>query len=141
MKKIFLDTNVIIDFLADRKPFSEPASTLFSLAVQHKITIYVSAISFNNIYFVLKQHLSHKKIIGTLIELQNWTKTIEVNEAIIERSLRSDFSDFEDAIQYFCAASISSITCIVTRNSKDYKSSTIAVMTPGETISLLNLGV
>lgn len=140
MRKIFLDTNVIIDFLADRKPHSDSASILFSWAAQHKIIIYVSAISFNNIYYILKQQLSHGKSIHTLIGLQNIVRTIDVNEAIIRKSLQSDFSDFEDAIQHFCAVSIASMACIVTRNSKDYKSSKIAVMTPGETISLLNLG-
>lgn len=141
MRKIFLDTSVIIDFLADRKPHSRPATILFSWAAQHKIIIYVSAISFNNIYYVLKQQLSHSKTIHTLIELQNIVRTVDVNDAIIKKSLQSDFNDFEDAIQHFCAVSIASIACIVTRNAKDYKSSTIAVMTPGETISLLNLGV
>lgn len=139
MKKIFVDTNVIIDFLADRKPFSEPATNLFSLAAQHKFIIYISAISFNNIYYLLKRQLSHSKTIKTLIELQNLTRTVEVSEVIIKKSLQSDFNDFEDAIQYFCASSITGITCFVTRNSKDYKSSKIAVLTPGETLALFNL--
>lgn len=140
MKKIFVDTNVIIDFLADRKPFSDSATNLFSLAAQRKFIIYISAISFNNIYYLLKRQANHNKTINTLIELQNVTRTVEVNEVIIRKSLHADFNDFEDAIQYFCAASISNITCLVTRNSKDYKSSNIAVLTPEETIALLNLG-
>lgn len=139
MKKIFLDTNIIIDYLADRKPFSDAAATLYSLAAQNKISIYVSAISFNNIYYILKSQLSHAKAIKVLKELQGWTRTIEVNEMIIKKSLEADFNDFEDGIQYFCATSIPNITCIVTRNMKDYKAARIPILTPTETISLLAL--
>jgi predicted nucleic acid-binding protein len=139
MKKIFVDTNVIIDFLSDRKPFSDAATILFSWAAQRKITIYISAISFNNIYYILKQQLSHSKTINTLIGIQEITRTIEVSELIIKKSLQSDFRDFEDAIQHFCAVSVANMGCIVTRNSKDYKPSKIAVMTPTEAIALLNL--
>lgn len=36
MKRLFLDTNVIIDFLADRKPFSDAAAILFDAAIDKK---------------------------------------------------------------------------------------------------------
>jgi predicted nucleic acid-binding protein len=50
MKHLFLDTNVIIDVLADRKPFSESAAILFDYAEKGKINIYISALSYSNIY-------------------------------------------------------------------------------------------
>jgi predicted nucleic acid-binding protein len=59
MKNIFLDTNIVIDFLADRKPFSPDAAKLFDFSVLGKAKIYISAVSYNNIYYILRQSLSH----------------------------------------------------------------------------------
>ncbi len=60
MKRVFLDTTVLLDFLADRKPFSDAAAHLFAAAGQQKIKIHGSALSFSNLYYILRQSLSHK---------------------------------------------------------------------------------
>ena len=54
MKHVFMDTNVVIDFLANRQPFSLYAAKLFDLAVSGSITIYISALSYSNIYYILR---------------------------------------------------------------------------------------
>jgi len=59
MKSIFLDTNVLIDFFADRKPYSIEAARLFNYSFKKEITIYISAVSYNNIYYILRQSCSH----------------------------------------------------------------------------------
>ena len=58
MQNIFLDTNILIDFFADRKPFSTEAAKLFSYSFKKKINIYISAVSYNNIYYILRQSFS-----------------------------------------------------------------------------------
>ena len=137
MKKIFLDTNVIIDFLADRKPFAENAAWLFNMAAQKKLSIAVSAIPYNNIYYILRQTLSQNKTMSILRQLSEWTSTIEVNEEIIRKALYAEFTDFEDAIQYCCASTVSNLSCVVSRNTKDFKASKMPVLTPTEAITLL----
>jgi len=137
VKHIFLDTNVLIDFLADRQPFSLEAAKLFNYSFTNKVTLYVSVISYNNIYYILRRSSSHLDSIKILSELQEWSETIAVTKEIIKKSLTSDFRDFEDAIQYNSAKSLSKIDCIVTRDTKDYKTSSISIFTPKEALTII----
>lgn len=136
MKHIFLDTNVIIDFLANRVPFSIEAAKLFNFSLLKKVTIYVGAVSFNNIYYIMRQTYKHPEIIKILIQLQDLSEVVDVTGIVIQESLKSEFKDFEDAIQYNCAKTIDKLDCIVTRNTKDFKTSTIPIMTPKEFLTL-----
>jgi predicted nucleic acid-binding protein len=137
MKSIFLDTNVLIDFFADRKPFSIDAARLFDYSLKKKITIYISAVSYNNIYYIIRQSLSHAETIKMLTEISEWTNVIDLTKDIINKSLTSDFKDFEDAIQYHCAKSNNKIDLIVTRDTKDFKVSSLPILTPKEAVALI----
>jgi predicted nucleic acid-binding protein len=137
MKNIFLDTNVLIDFFADRKPFSIEAAKLFNHSLKKEINIYISAVSYNNIYYILRQSCSHAETIKIFVELNEWTDIIDVTKDIIKKSIKSDFKDFEDAIQYNCAKSLSKIDFIVTRDTKDFKTSSLPILTPKEAVSLV----
>jgi predicted nucleic acid-binding protein len=137
MKSIFLDTNVLIDFFADRKPFSIEAARLFNYSLKKKIGIYISTVSYNNIYYILRQSCSHSETIKMLTELNEWTDIIDVSKVIINKSLKSDFKDFEDAIQYNCAKSLNKIDFIVTRDTKDFKTSSLPILTPKEAVTLI----
>lgn len=137
MKTIFLDTNVLIDFFADRKPFSIEAAKLFNYSFNKKINIYISAVSFNNIYYILRQSCSHTETIKMLSELNEWADIVDVSKEIIKKSLKSDFKDFEDAIQYNCAKSINKMDFIVTRNTKDFKTSSLPILNPKEAITII----
>jgi predicted nucleic acid-binding protein len=132
MKHIFMDTNVVIDFLANRQPFSLDAARLFNFAVDGKVIIYISAVSYNNIYYILRQSLTRNAAIKLLAELAEMSEIVDVSGSIIRQSLKTDFNDYEDAIQYYCAHSIPQIDFIVTRNTKDFKKSTLPVLTPAE---------
>jgi predicted nucleic acid-binding protein len=137
MKQIFIDTNVIIDFLANRQPFSDAAAQLFELAKQNKIKIYISAISINNTYYILRKVATHNKAIHLISEIGEYIEIQDLNRQIILKALRSDFGDFEDAIQYFSAMKTGNIDIIATRNEKDFKKSEIPVMAPDTIIKLL----
>jgi len=137
MKHLFLDTNVLIDFLSDRKPFSDDAAILFNYSLNKKIKIYASAVSYNNIYYIIRKSLTHQSTIRILNELQELTECIDVTNEVIKNSLNSDFKDFEDAIQNYSAKSESKIDFIVTRNSKDFKLSSIPVISPKEALTMI----
>ncbi|HEY8935888.1 MAG TPA: PIN domain-containing protein [Cyclobacteriaceae bacterium] len=137
MKNLFLDTNVIIDLLIDRKPFSEAASKIFDYADKKKIKIFTSALSYSHIHYVIRKHCAPKEIIALLKDLESLVETLDVTKQVISKSLHSDFKDFEDSIQYHTAISNKTIAAIVTRNVKDYKNSKITVLTPDEALSIL----
>lgn len=138
MKNFFLDTNVLIDFLAERQPFAIEAARLLSLAVSGKINIFVSAASFSNIYYILRrQQYTHQQTIKLLTELFNITETIDVTKGIIHSSLQSLFKDFEDAIQHFCAAAIKGVDGLITRDPKGYPASKIPVLSPSAALQMI----
>ena len=138
MKHLFVDTNILIDFLADRKPFAESATLLFDLVTKKKATIYCSAISFNNIYYLFRQSHTHGPAIQLLKDLAVMTEIVALDGSIISQSLQSGFRDFEDAIQYFSAFSLTKLDGIVTRNTKDFSKSKLPILTPIEALSLFS---
>lgn len=137
MKNIFLDTNVVIDFLADREPFSQLAARVFNYSVEGKVKLFISAVSYNNIYYIIRQSLTNIATIKLLDELSELAEITDISKAIIKKSLKTDFKDFEDAIQYNCALTIPKLDAIVTRDTKDFKKSIVPVLTPEEAISLI----
>jgi len=137
MRQIFIDTNVVIDFLADRRPFSEYAAILFQLAKEKKINIFISAVSFNNIYYILRKVTSHKKALILISEIEDYVGIQETNRMILRKATKSDFNDFEDAIQYFSAIELGAIDIITTRDLKGFKKSELPVLSPETTVKLL----
>ena len=128
MKKVVLiDTNIILDLLAKREPFYESAAQFFSLVSQGFIEAKVSALSFSDVHYVLSKQLSKQIALQKLIKFRQKVVVSAVNEKIIDAALLSDFSDFEDAIQYQVALAEKCQT-IITRNEKDFKNSQIPVM-------------
>lgn len=136
MRHFFLDTNVVIDFLAGHAPFSLDAAKLFNLAVSGKIVLHISAVSYNNIYYVLRQVLTNAATINLLEKLSEMIAITDVTANIIRQSLKTDFKDYEDAIQYYCALSVSEVEGIITRNTKDFKKSTLPVLTATEALTV-----
>jgi predicted nucleic acid-binding protein len=137
MIKVFVDTDICIDLLSGRKPFNKTAEILFSLADNKKVKIYVSSLSFSNIDYVLRSQYSSthsRQLIGKFKTLVN---VLLVDSKTIDLAITSDFNDFEDAIQYSCAIE-NSLTTLITRNVKDYKKASIAVLTPESFIALIN---
>ncbi len=137
MKHFFVDTNVIIDVISDRKPFSQSAAILFDYSEKRKIKLFVSALSYSHIYYIVKKITSHKEMLKILRDLESVTETLDVTKEIIAASLHTGFKDFEDAIQYNTACSNKKVNAIITRNGKDYKSSNLPVLTAEEALSII----
>lgn len=135
--KIFMDSDVVIDFFTDRDPHVNPASELFELNEQGIIKIFLSAVSINNIYYIVRRFLGHKKAIQVIESLTEMTEIIGTTKNEILQALKNDFSDYEDSIQYSSALTIQKLDAIITRNIKDYKNSKIAVMTPHSFIQMM----
>jgi predicted nucleic acid-binding protein len=130
--KIFLDTNVIIDFLADRKPYSKYAFQIFEFANQNKVQLYTSPHAIVTTHYLLKKHIDEKSLRKILLNLCDFVSLISIDSQIIQNSLRSNMKDFEDAVQMLTASKESNINFIVTRNIKDFKHSPIPSLTPDE---------
>ena len=132
MKKVFIDTNILVDLIADRKPFSKFAIEIFSKAEEDKIKIFTSSHSIATTHYLLKKYIDEKNLREIITNLLDFLTVIPVDIDILKKGLRSKNKDFEDAIQIQCASSVEKIDYIVTRNTKDFKESEIIVLSPDE---------
>jgi len=131
MDKIYIDSDIILDLLGKREPFSPYAARLFSLVDSGEITAYVSPLIFSNLYYILRKLSSKETAVKSLHKLKLLVKIPPIDDKIIELALLSDFIDFEDAIQYYTAKE-NGINYLITRNKKDYKKTDLIVCTAEE---------
>ena len=132
--RLFWDTNVMLDFLGEREPFYLSAAKIATLADNKALQIVVSALSYATISYFLTKYYGPEKTKEKLRKFKVISEISTLDEVIIEKGLNSEFSDIEDALQYFCAWQ-SSCDIIITRNVKDFKKSAIPVMSPDEFLS------
>jgi predicted nucleic acid-binding protein len=130
MDRILIDTDVVLDFFFDRKPFSDDATRIFILCEKKRVWGFVTPVIISNVYYLLRKTAKHEKVIENLSMLMNILDVATINKASILEALHSEFKDFEDAIQNFSAQHENDIKIIVTRNIKDYKESSLSIMTP-----------
>ena len=137
--KLFLDANVLIDFMSERLPHYLEAATIFTLAVEHKCTIAVSSLSMVTSNYICCDRCN--------MPLSDWKKKVNIMKSFVEvcpvdsedifLSCDSDWSDYEDNVQYEVAKRYS-CDVIVTRNPRDYIKSDIPVLTPDEVIEIID---
>lgn len=132
MSKVFIDTNILIDLLADRKPFSKFAIEIFVAAENKKVKLFASSHSIATGHYLLKKYVGEKELREMLLDLLDYITVIPIDIDVLKRSLKSKHKDFEDAIQIVAAQSIEKIDCIATRNVKDFRGAEIPVLTPDE---------
>ena len=129
MNKVFVDSDVILDLLAQRIPHFHFSALLFTFADMKKLELYTSPTVFCNVFYILRKELGIEKAKSALRKLRLLIKIIDSSEKTIDCALNSEFSDFEDAIQCYTAQN-HQISIIVTRNVKDYKTAGIIVQNP-----------
>ena len=136
MKKILIDTDVILDFFLDREPFSENAANILALCERKLIVGYVTPVIISNVYYLLSQKAKQEKVIEKLKLLLSILEILVIDKNSIIVALNSDFKDFEDALQNYAAEINGEISLIITRNTKDYKKSELGVMSPEDFLKL-----
>ena len=129
MKKIFVDTNIVIDLLSRREPFFEEAAFLFSLADKKQIELTVSSLTIASTSYALLRQMDSNKAKSILRKLILIVNILSLDDKIIGLALNDNtFSDFEDGLQYFTAIE-NGQELIITRNLKDFKNSKLPTMT------------
>lgn len=130
--RVFFDTNVLIDVIAERKPFYADSAAIWTLAEQGKIVGLVSAISFNNIYYVVHRLEDAKKARRALQLLRDTFEVAACDQQTINQAIDAKFKDFEDAVQYVSAVRASA-DCLVSRNPNHFPTAEdCPVLTPAE---------
>jgi predicted nucleic acid-binding protein len=129
MKKLFIDTNIVIDLLSRRDPFFEEAAELFSLADKKQVELSVSSLTIANTSYTLLRQMDANKAKSILRKLRLILRILPMDDKIIGLALNDEtFHDFEDGLQYFMAIE-NGQELIITRNLKDFKGSKLPIMT------------
>jgi predicted nucleic acid-binding protein len=132
--KVFVDTNVLIDYLCKREPFFVPAKSVFALCYMGKIEIVISSLSIVNTIYIGRNHNS-TKLKQSLLRLSHIVSFMDLSASMALDALQTEWEDYEDALQY-ATAQTSASDFIITRNKRDYSRSDLPVYTPEELLAL-----
>ena len=134
--KVLIDTNVILDVLCNRLQFVENSLKIFKYCEVNQITGYISALFIHNVVYVVRKELNNEKMKEIPTILTSIFAVIDLKETDLKKAASMDFSDYEDAVQSACAER-AKVNYIVTRNTKDFKNSTVPAVNPSEMLSIV----
>src|SRR4030043_2063388 len=129
--RLFIDTNIMMDLLGERVPHYDSIAKIATLADKGQVKMVVSSFSYPTVYFLLSKFESSEKVKEKLRKFKIISEISDLDETIIEKGLASNFSDFEDALQYHCALK-ADCDILITRNAQDFKGSAIPIMSGEE---------
>jgi predicted nucleic acid-binding protein len=135
MKRIFIDCDIFLDLFLERQPFFPDSREIISQVEQRKILGFTSPLVYSNLCTLLTKAISGARAISTIQKLNTIFKVAPIYPKTVSQALASGFPDFEDALQNFCAVD-SKINTLITRNIRDYKLSTLSVLSPEEFLRL-----
>lgn len=129
---VLIDTNIFIDVLQDRIPFTDNSQAVIGLVTQKKIKGAVAAHSITNLWYILRKTHSDEERRNYLLSLFEIFDVVSIDKNRLVAALEnSNFKDFEDCLQDECACAINA-DYIITRNAKDFESSMVKALTPEE---------
>lgn len=137
MHTVLIDTDILLDFFYDRKPFANSAESILAKCEIGEIKGYTTSVIYSNCYYLLRKSAGHKTVVRQLRKLLQILDVLPADKSTLLKALDSEFSDFEDAIQHYSALSNGEVHVIITRNVRDYKKSDMAVLTPDEFLAAL----
>ncbi len=136
--RLFLDTNVLIDFLLERHPFYDAAASLVSYAAENQLEICTSALTIVNSNFICveRSRMPVRTFRMKMDFLRHFLIVTPINSFVLDNAYSVAWNDFEDCVQYYSAL-CEKPEYIVTRNVHDFEASTVPVLTPDEACELL----
>jgi predicted nucleic acid-binding protein len=130
--RVLIDTNIVLDFLLQREPFSQDAELLFQSIDAGQIIGYVTATTLTDIFYISRKHArSVEQARQAVSEILTAMVICPIDRAVLESAFNSGLVDFEDAVQIFGAVA-QGLDAILTRDSKGFLSSPIPVMSVQE---------
>lgn len=129
MMKILIDTNVIIDYLADRTPFADHAEQVLTLCESGEVDGLITANAVTDIYYVVRKVAGREKTLEAIRTLCSILDIADVGKTDILNAMELDMPDYEDALAAQCAKRVKA-DCIVTRDISDYTDSPVPAKEP-----------
>lgn len=135
MIKIFIDTNIFLDLFLERGKFADSADIILSWCEKGFVSGFTSSINIVNIFYILRRQKSKDEAKRLVRELLGFIGIYGTSKSDLSLAIESNFSDIEDAIQYYTALNTGEVNFIVTRNTKDFKNSVIPFLSPEDFIT------
>ena len=130
MKTLFLDTNILVDFILEREG-ADDAAQLLQLGEDRKVRIAVSFLTIANLAYIIRKGRTQEEIYAIITDFQEMFDVLSMDSQQLKKALHSPTADFEDMLQYQCARA-HHCDLIITRNDKHFRFSEIRVATPKE---------
>lgn len=128
---LMLDTNIVLDHIANRKPFAELSRRVCLLGITGEATTYISAHMIIDVFYLLRKIHGSLEAQRIIEEDLDFLQVVGVSSADIAKALSMKWNDFEDCLVACCAQKIGA-DFIITRNSKDFARSPVTALTPEE---------
>jgi len=135
--KILLDTNIIIDFLTAREPFSKEAKKVVAMVETREIEGYISASSVTTIHYLCSKVFDEKKADEIIKELLEIFEVTFIDKTTFLEAIKLKGSDFEDSV-ISQSAKQNSIDIIISRDKTGFKNSPVLTMEPREFLASIN---
>jgi len=129
MTRLLIDTNIIIDYLADRTPFAADSERVIGMCIDEYAEGFLTASSVTDIYYIMRKVTGREKALIKIRQLLEILDVVSVGKSEILKAMELDIPDFEDALAAVCAERIKA-DYIVTRNTKDFKNAFVKAVTP-----------
>lgn len=133
--KILIDTNVVLDLLMDRQPFSEAAARVFDRVERGEVTACLCATTLTTIHYLCARELGDASTRSALQDLLDLCEVASVTRPVLEHALSSKLTDFEDAVLVEAGVQ-SGATAVVTRNVKDFRGAGLPAYAPIDWLAL-----
>ncbi len=135
----FIDSDIFLDVLVERKPFIDESFELFKAQFNKMAQLYTTASIILNVQYSGDKLLGRNAAKSAIQKLLPFIKICPTDKIMIIKAYNSSFTDVEDAVQYYSAAADKSVDFFVTRNTKDYKHADehLKIFTPAEAIKIL----
>lgn len=135
MKKVFIDTSILLDVFLNRESFVEPAAAVFADCESGKVKGIVSAISLNNLHYILSRHIGKNKALEAVRIVLNIFTVAALDEKILRLAADLSHKGFEDAIQFHSAVAAGA-TCIITRDASHFPKGEVPVLSPADYLEM-----
>ncbi len=136
--KVFIDTNVLLDVLAERKGFHIDAMRVWTLVESGRIEAHVAAISFSNCCYIVQKYAGRRSAEKAVRLLRDVFKPVDLTAQILNQAIDAGFADFEDAVQFHSALHTKA-GCIITRNPDHFPRTPLSVLSPAEFLAAYSL--
>lgn len=127
--RILIDTDVLLDLALDRKPHADGAARVIEAVQRGSLSGIVAWHTISNLYYILASFSDRKRALSFIRELAAFVEVAPVDSDTLDIALSLDMRDFEDAMQV-SAAMAAGAERIVTRNTRDFRNSPIAAVSP-----------